>query len=172
MRTLRKKMRMKKILDACCGGRMFWFDKKNSDVLFVDSRKMEKQLIWKSKTDSEEAWFEVSPDQIMDFRALQLPDEAFSLVVFDPPHIVENGKVEGWMRKKYGALDPKTWREDLRKGFSECLRVLKKDGVLIFKWNEVDKPVSEILKLVSIPPLFGHKSGKQQKTHWLVFMKL
>ena len=25
---------MKKILDACCGGRMFWFDKKHPNVLY------------------------------------------------------------------------------------------------------------------------------------------
>lgn len=28
----------KKILDACCGSRMFWFDKKNPNVLFMDKR--------------------------------------------------------------------------------------------------------------------------------------
>jgi len=32
-------MEVKKIiLDACCGGRMFWFDKKNPNTLFVDNR--------------------------------------------------------------------------------------------------------------------------------------
>ena len=25
-------------LDACCGSRMFWFDKQNPNVLFVDKR--------------------------------------------------------------------------------------------------------------------------------------
>lgn len=28
----------KLILDACCGSRMFWFDKHNPLVLFVDKR--------------------------------------------------------------------------------------------------------------------------------------
>lgn len=27
-----------KILDACCGSRMFWFDKNNPNVLFMDKR--------------------------------------------------------------------------------------------------------------------------------------
>ena len=31
-------MEDKKILDACCGSRMFWFDKNNPDVLFIDKR--------------------------------------------------------------------------------------------------------------------------------------
>ena len=30
---------MKRVLDVCCGSRMFWFDKQNKDVLFVDKRK-------------------------------------------------------------------------------------------------------------------------------------
>ncbi|HGZ2460509.1 TPA: SAM-dependent methyltransferase, partial [Enterococcus faecalis] len=29
---------MKRILDACCGSRMFWFDKQNEQVLFMDNR--------------------------------------------------------------------------------------------------------------------------------------
>lgn len=29
---------MKKILDACCGSRMFWFDKNNENVVFMDNR--------------------------------------------------------------------------------------------------------------------------------------
>ena len=161
---------MKKILDVCCGGRMFWFDKHNPEVLFVDNRIMERQLIWKSKVDKEEAWFEVSPDKVMDFRHLDLPDEQFYLVVFDPPHIIENND-KGYAKKKYGVLRPKTWRDDIAAGFKECFRVLRPNGVLIFKWSEIDFPVSEILKLAPQSPLFGHKSGRQQKTHWLTFMK-
>ena len=45
------------------------------------------------------------------------------------------------------------------------------DGVLIFKWCEDEIPVSRILELTPERPLFGHKSGKQQKTHWVTFMK-
>ena len=31
----------KKILDACCGSRMCWFDKGNPDALFLDCRSEE-----------------------------------------------------------------------------------------------------------------------------------
>lgn len=31
---------VKRILDACCGFRMFWFNKNNSDVVFMDKRKI------------------------------------------------------------------------------------------------------------------------------------
>lgn len=44
-------------------------------------------------------------------------------------------------------------------------------NTLIFKWSEVDIPVSEILKIFGYEPLFGHKSGRFNKTHWLCFMK-
>ena len=35
----------KLILDACCAGRGFWFDKENPNVLFADRRIMEPVLI-------------------------------------------------------------------------------------------------------------------------------
>ena len=54
----------------------------------------------------------------------------------------------------------------------ECFRVLKDEGILIFKWNECDVPLKEVLKLTTYKPLFGHPSGKAQKTHWVCFMKL
>ncbi|MFU1952932.1 SAM-dependent methyltransferase, partial [Bordetella avium] len=63
------------------------------------------------------------------------------------------------------------WRDDLRRGLAECFRVLRPEGVLIFKWAEVQIPVSQILALTDHRPLFGHKSGKREKTHWLTFLK-
>lgn len=41
--------KQKRILDVCCGGRMFWFDKNNPDVLFVDNREMVEEIIWTDK---------------------------------------------------------------------------------------------------------------------------
>lgn len=157
------------ILDACCGGRMFWFDKQNPNVLFVDNREMPRQVIWQKGEYKRE--FEVSPDMVMDFRKLDLPDKVFNLVVFDPPHLHKRNGKTGWMQKKYGSLS-ETWREDLQQGFAECFRVLKPNGVLIFKWAETEIPLSKILALTPEKPLFGHPSGKQQKTHWVCFMKL
>lgn len=155
---------MKRVLDVCCGGRMMWFDKNNPDALFLDNREMKETVL------ANRATFSVKPDKVMDFRALDLPDESFSLVVFDPPHYVTTGN-GAWLVQKYGKLDKATWKEDLRKGFSECFRVLKPDGVLIFKWNEYKVPVRDVLELTSVQPLFGHRSGKASKTHWIAFIK-
>lgn len=160
---------MKKILDACCGGRMFWFNKTNPDVLFIDKRTMKRQVIWERGT--EKRFFEVSPDVIMDFRKMDIADSVFSLVVFDPPHLAKRNGKTGWLQKKYGSLDRNNWQEDIRSGFSECFRVLKNDGILVFKWCEIEIPLKKILELTPNKPLFGHPSGKTQKTHWIVFMK-
>lgn len=154
------------ILDACCGGRQFWFNKENPDVLFADFRIMKPTVVGKGK---DARIRKCLPDKVMDFRNMDIACNTFKLVVFDPPHLFlgENS----YMSKSYGRLDKKTWKDDLRRGFSECFRVLKKDGVLIFKWSEGNIPLKEILKLTPYPPLFGHPSGKAQKTHWVCFMK-
>ncbi len=49
--------------------------------------------------------------------------------------------------------------------------MLADHGVLVFKWNETQVKVSEVLALTGEQPLFGHLSGRKDLTHWLVFMK-
>lgn len=158
----------KVILDACCGNKMFWFQKNQPETLYIDKRQVDPCQVGRGENARE---FSVGPDHVMDFRNLNIGSETFKLVVFDPPHFTSLGE-KSYMGIKYGRLDKKTWREDLQKGFSECFRVLKNEGVLIFKWNEHDIRLSEILPLVNYRPLFGHPSGKAQKTHWVTFMKI
>jgi len=154
---------MKKILDVCCGSKMFWFDKKNPNVVFNDIRNESHELCDGRK-------LEITPDFRDDFRRLGFQSESFKLVIFDPPHLKVAGE-KSYMAKKYGKLN-ESWREDIAAGFRECLRVLDQFGVLVFKWNETQIPVSEVIKIVGQEPLLGHKSGKNSKTHWLLFMKL
>lgn len=151
------------VLDPACGGRMFWFDKADSRVLFGDVR--------------DESWelcdgrrFDVKPDMLMDYRDLPFPDETFRMVVLDPPHLRNVGETS-YMAQKYGCLDQETWQTDIKIMFAECFRVLKEHGVLIFKWNETQIPVSQILKLTTYKPLFGNKQPNRTGTHWIVFMK-
>ena len=152
------------ILDACCGSKMFWFDRNNPDVLFADIRKEESILCDGRK-------LVIDPDIISDFRKMKFPDKRFKLVVFDPPHLNSLGK-NSWMAKKYGVLDKVSWKDDLARGFNECWRVLEDNGVLIFKWSDVDIKVSEILKLINQKPLFGHRTMINNRTIWMCFMKL
>ena len=153
---------MKNILDPCCGSRMFWFDKQNPNVVFGDNRELKTNLCDGRK-------LEINPDIKMDFRNIPFKDNTFKLVVFDPPHLKQIGETS-WMAQKYGKLGD-NWKADIKKGFEECMRVLDNYGILIFKWNEQQIKVSEILGLIKCRPLFGHKSGKLQKTHWICFMK-
>lgn len=155
-------LKEKGILDPCCGSRMMWFDKKDQRALFGDVR-TESHILCDGRA------LEISPEMTMDFRALPFGDESFKLVVFDPPHLVNAGK-KSWLKLKYGKLN-ENWKADIAQGFAECFRVLADDGVLIFKWNETQVRVSELLALTDNKPLFGHKSGKNMNTHWLTFMK-
>lgn len=151
----------KPILDACCGSRMFWFDKENPDVLFMDNRELETSLC-------DGRSLKINPDMVADFRDMPFGDGVFDMVVFDPPHLINAGE-SSWLAKKYGKLDKLSWQSDLKAGFEECFRVLQTFGVLIFKWNEDQIKISEVLKLAPQEPLFGQRSGK---THWLVFRKV
>ena len=162
----------KLILDACCGSRMFWFDKKNPNVEFVDIREMDRVAIWTSRDGKIKRYCTIHPTTVADFTNLPFPDNSFYHVVFDPPHLTRLGE-NAWMAKKYGRLskDPAEWKPLIKGGFDECMRVLKPYGTLIFKWSEVDIKVSEILRLIEVQPLYGHRSGKHLTTHWMAFMK-
>ena len=149
------------VLDPCCGARMMWFNHDDPRAVFGDIRR-------ESLPVSDGRVIDVSPDEIMDFRALPFGDATFRLVVFDPPHLIRLGR-SSWLAAKYGRLAP-SWEDDLTAGFAECFRVLRPGGVLIFKWSEVQIPLSRVLDLTPETPLFGH-TGTNPRTHWCVFIK-
>lgn len=159
----------KKILDACCGGRMAWYQKEHEDTIYMDNRRLTERL-------SNGQTLNVQPDVIGDFRDMKFEDSTFSLVLFDPPHLRGVGK-NSWLAKKYGVLDNDTWHEDLKKGFDECMRVLKPGGTLIVKWS-IDKShpsrsvkITDFVKLLGADPLFGDRPMSGKSTYWLVYMK-
>ena len=155
----------KRIIDVCCGSKMFWFDKENQDVLFIDKR----SETLTAKDRDKIRVIDIKPDIIADFTDIPFEDSSFYMVVFDPPHLKTLGETS-WLAKKYGKL-PNNWKEVITKGFDECMRVLKPNGTLIFKWNESEIKVSDVLSLINYKPLFGHTTGRQSKTMWVAFMK-
>ena len=166
------KIKYPPILDVCCASRAFWFDKHDSRAMFVDKRTetiVREDTVRKDGTPWRGWTMEIAPDQDVDFRALPFPSETFCHVVFDPPH-AKFGE-SSYMAKQYGTLRGEDWKDLLRRGFAECFRVLRPNGTLIFKWNEQDIPVRDILELTPEKPLYGHKSGRLNKTHWIAFMK-
>jgi SAM-dependent methyltransferase len=156
------------VLDAACGSRMFWFDRKDPRALFVDIRR-ETHMAADCSVKNGEREIVVNPDILADFTALPFPDNQFWHVIFDPPHIQRNGDTS-WILKKYGVLRG-NWREMISKGFAECFRVLRPNGTLVFKWNEGEVSVKEILALTPEKPLYGSRYGKHFKSHWIVFQK-
>ena len=152
------------ILDPASSMRSFYFDKNDNRVLFGDIREDETHLLCNNQT------IHIKPDEVMDFRNIPYPDNAFQCVIFDPPHMLKLSE-KSWIRKKYGVLDSLSWRDDIQQGFAECFRVLKPNGTLIFKWNETSIKLSEILTLTDQKPVLGHPSGKRMGTHWVLFIK-
>lgn len=158
----------KKILDVTCGARGIWFNKHHPDAIYCDKRREEFHGVF--GTTPKNRNIEIEPDVVCDFTDLPFEDNTFSLVIFDPPHV--NGlKSTSWIAKEYGVL-PDDWHEIIATGFNECMRVLKPDGVLIFKWSETQIPAGEVWKAIGQKPLFGHHSGKKMNTYWATFMKL
>ena len=156
----------KPILDACCGGKMMYFDKHDPRVLSQDIRKVPRH-----KIESNGSYFEVSPDVVGDFRKMVFPDNAFSMVIFDPPHL-KCGETS-FMFHKYGSLGA-MWENDLKMGFDECFRVLKPDGTLIFKWCDSFRSLNNVLELAPEKPVISHKTisrSGSKYTYFVVFIK-
>ncbi|HHL9833391.1 TPA: SAM-dependent methyltransferase, partial [Streptococcus pyogenes] len=109
----------------------------------------------------------VNPDVIGDFRDMPFESNSFNLVVFDPPHLKYVGQ-NSIMKAQYGQLDKENWKEDISKGFEECMRVLKVGGTLVFKWSDCQVNVREVLSAIPFKPLFGQQRGT---THWMTFVK-
>lgn len=160
-----KMMEYPPILDVTCGNRAMWYNKENPLCLFCDIRDEE----YYSNYESNHGSIKIHPDRIEDFTRLSFPDNTFKLVVWDPPHAV-NRSMKSWLIKMYGTLGD-DWQFVIKTGFHECMRVLKPGGFLVFKWCEIDVTVKQIISVIETTPLFGHQSGKQSKTHWMMFMK-
>lgn len=155
----------KKILDVTCGARSIWFNKHHPAALYCDKRREEYSGSWKNS----ERKLSINPDVLCDFTNLPFNDNSFSLIVFDPPHLIR-AKETAWLVKKYGKLND-NWPLMLHDGFRECMRVLKPDGVLIFKWSQCDISAKNVWDAIGQKPLFGHHSGKKMGTFWGCFMK-
>ena len=158
----------KKILDVTCGDRTIWFQKNEPHTIYCDKRREEFDGVFGKKQSRRH--LVIDPDIICDFTDLPFRDESFSLVVFDPPHI-KNLKENSWMRKSYGTLED-GWQDLIHDGFNECMRVLKPEGVLVFKWSDVSISTREVINAIGKEPLFGHRSGRKMNTHWMCYMKL
>ena len=152
-----------KILDVCCGSKMFWYDKEEPHTTYMDIRN---EVLAYTDRDAVRK-VEVNPDIVADFRNIPFADDSFDLVVFDPPHLIHVGD-NSWLVKKYGKLDKNTWSQDLKLGFDECMRVLKSNGTMLFKWNEEQIKTKDVFEVFGQQPILG---DKRSKTRWSIFIK-
>ncbi len=74
-----------KILDACCGAKMFWYEKKLPFVTFQDIRAGIKEYSGGRK-------IRIEPNHVGNVTSMDFADETFDLVIFDPPHMIRAGK--------------------------------------------------------------------------------
>lgn len=156
----------KHILDVTCSNRSMWFDKDCPIALYCDKRKCVETVYMANGRHQDCV---VNPDVVCDFTNLPFKDSSFELVVFDPPHAI-NISESSWTCKRYGSLG-NDWKDVIKGGIDECLRVLKPYGTLIFKWSDCHIPTAKVIDAIGRTPLFGHRSGKKMNTHWMVFMK-
>ena len=154
------------IQDVCCGPRMFYdkTSKDRQDVIYMDARSGV-HIEYKHPNGTVSAW-DIKPDIVGDFRNIPFEDGKFSLVVFDPPHLVKTHS--GIIVQKYGSLT-KEWKADIRQGFKECFRVLKDGGFLNFKWSEMEIPLSEVTPLFPVRPMYWNRQGRHGA--WFMFRK-
>lgn len=159
-------MENKVILDATCGTRSIWFKKDCEQAVYFDQR--QGVVAKKMGTKRYERTMVVAPDIVGDFRHLPFESETFYHVIFDPPHLHISEKA--WIYNMYGTLDA-DWRNVIRDGFRECMRVLKPYGTLVFKWSDLEISTREVIEDIGCEPLYGHRSGKKMNTHWMCFVK-
>ena len=97
------------ILDMTAGSRMFWWDKDNKNVVFADRRYEEYYLgTYHTKDGEKPRKCIVHPDIIADFRQLPFADNTYYMVVFDPPHLLQE------LAKKF------TMEEIKENGLQDC----------------------------------------------------
>lgn len=156
------------ILDACCGGRMWWWDKQHPLAVYMDIREVPE--VPETLVKRGRVW-RCTPDLVGDFRSMPFADETFRMVLFDPPHIVRD-QPSGYTALHYGALHSATEQDDLRRGFSECWRVLAPGGTLIFKWaGALDRVRQHFPAVPIVGTRYQRNSSSALGTRWFVFYK-
>jgi hypothetical protein len=162
-----------KILDATCGARSIWFQKNYPFATFLDIRKEKINTLQNGNALISKRSWNINPNIVADWtKPLPFNEGEFDIVVFDPPHIIKNVDCKvGVFHRKYGFLNPFTYKQDIKNGFFNLFHVLKNDGVFILKWNETYIKLSDILKLSPYPALFGSRTGHKSSTYWVLFIK-
>lgn len=138
------------ILDATAGNRQMWKKKDSDNIIYLDQGMK----------------LQVPPTLIADNTSSPFPDCTFDTIFYDPPHrwnwegsyysfqnVEDASKIWG---KKSGIITYYGWDvyktkidliKHINKAQKEFHRILKDDGLLWLKWNELEIMLSPILSL-------------------------
>jgi len=169
------------ILDATAGNRTMWKKKDSDNIVYIDQGTR----------------LQVPPDVICDHTKAPFRDGVFDTIFFDPPHRwawegsyfsfqnVEDA-AEIWGEKSgvitYYGWDIYKTRGDLirylYKANLELCRLLKDDGLLWLKWNELEINLMQILSLfdkwdmlIEFPVSDPRQRKKDVQTFWCCLEK-
>ena len=169
------------ILDATAGNRQMWKKKFSKNITYIDQGER----------------LQIPPDIICDNTNTPFADKTFDTIFYDPPHRwawegsyfsyqnAEDAK-DVWGDRKgvitYYGWDVFKTRGDVIKHLynanNELHRILKDDGLLWFKWNEIEISLQQVLSLFGkwdeLMRLYVNSPMQRKKdvqTYWVVFEK-
>jgi len=169
------------ILDATAGNRTMWKTKNAENIVYID---VEKRLAKK-------------PTIFADNTNTPFLPETFDTIFYDPPHDIgrddsdllgmgklrlkEAKRSEHRLHTYYGLHYIKTVNDMIKMLYhaqKELHRILKQDGLLWLKWNEVKMPLKRILRIFTDWTVLleinlsdpTHTMGKKQ-TYWICLTK-
>ena len=123
------------ILDVTAGNRMMWKVKDNPCVVFLDK----------------EPALAIPPDVLATWDRLPFPDNYFSVIVFDPPHLIRSNPPPYFTNPKekynwYGWF--KTRREMVVSIIGADKEFARVAPMVLLKWYEDEVPVDNIVGLL------------------------
>jgi SAM-dependent methyltransferase len=169
------------ILDATAGNRSIYRFKHSDNIIYLDRCR---ELY-------------IKPTIYGDDTMLPFRDKVFDTIIFDPPHFWRRSKTRGIYDIPYGSKTAKAMglfghtyygneqyktKTQLLKYIHEAQRefhrVLKDDGILLFKWSEVEIPLEKILTLfrgwnvlMVIPVKSPLQTRSECATYWVMLEK-
>jgi tRNA G10 N-methylase Trm11 len=171
------------ILDATAGNRSIYTYKYSRNIIYLDRQKQLK----------------IKPTIFADDMFLPFKDSVFDMIIFDPPHQwTTKGTTttppysipQGWKYVKllgirggtyYGAEQYSSKAGLIKYIYNaqkEFKRVLKDDGVLLFKWCEVEMDIKRILalfqewrELMRLPVKSPTQTMGTHQTYWVMMEK-
>jgi len=169
------------ILDATAGNRTMWHTKNLPNIIYID---IEKKLA-------------VKPTIFADNTNTPFLPESFNAIFFDPPHYIKKESIyfgfpdaesyrKVWHKRKkyptYYGSDKYGSRQKLMahlyKAQKEFKRILKQDGLLWLKWNEIDIKLYRVLavfqdwtELLRIYVKAPTQTASEAQTYWVCLTK-